>query len=287
MNDLKEVPFFYEVENTKVFAVHHAPISPEKDRGVGVVFCAPFAEEAAIAQRICVDFARILAQQGYHVLRFDYRGCGDSGGEFSEATVTTHVTDIHAMANWLHQQTSYPVCLFGLRLGATLAFLAAGEDPTVHSLLLWEPIVRPTQYMNNFLRTQVLARNMINGEVVESRDRLRGQLEAGQSVDILGFPLGAQCYRELLALDVMQCVKTVRCAISIFSIGKSGNIPKELRELHELLQSMTNEIAVERVIDQPFWIDPNDPWRELRFWHGHESLFERSVHRLEGMTQSD
>jgi len=286
MKDLIEKPFFYEIEDSRVFAVHHAPISPEKDRGLGLVFCAPFAEEAAIAQKICVDFARKLAKQGYHVLRFDYRGCGDSGGDFTDATVTTRVTDIRAMVTWLYQHTSCPVCLFGLRLGATFAILAAGEDPSIRSLLLWEPIIRPAQYMNNFLRTQVLARNIINGEVVESRERLRGRLEAGESVDILGFPLGAQCYRELLELDMLERVNLVQCPVSMFSIGRSGNIPSELRELHGLPRSTNDRITVERVKDQPFWIDPNDPWRELKFWHGHEQLFERSIQGLEGMTHS-
>ena len=69
-----------------------------------------------------------LAAQGWHVLRFDYFGTGDSAGEFDEADLTGWEADIEqALDELLDMAGARKVALVGLRLGATLAARVAAR----------------------------------------------------------------------------------------------------------------------------------------------------------------
>jgi alpha-beta hydrolase superfamily lysophospholipase len=75
-----------------------------------------------------------LADAGYAVLRFDFTGIGASGGEFSETTVSTRVTDINRAARALIERGSGPCGLIGHSLGGAATLLAAGDLHTVRSV---------------------------------------------------------------------------------------------------------------------------------------------------------
>ena len=60
----------------------------------GVLLCHAFAEEKLWSHRVYVTFARELAALGYAVLRFDFRGEGDSDLEFEQATISTRIADV-------------------------------------------------------------------------------------------------------------------------------------------------------------------------------------------------
>jgi alpha-beta hydrolase superfamily lysophospholipase len=82
-------------------------VAPE--RGQGFVFCYPEFEEKLWTERVFVSFARELAARGYHVLRFDSAGHGDSDGEFVHASLSSRLDDldcaVRALAAELGAQT--------------------------------------------------------------------------------------------------------------------------------------------------------------------------------------
>jgi alpha-beta hydrolase superfamily lysophospholipase len=69
--------------------------------------------------------ARHLAREGWTVLRFDFAGIGESGGDFAEETVTRNTQDVVAAAEVLHAEVGGPLCLFGHSLGGAAVLLAA------------------------------------------------------------------------------------------------------------------------------------------------------------------
>ena len=126
---MNETPFFFDGNGYRLFGVVHDPEVEANSRGF--VFCHPFAEEKLWTHRVFVNFARSLAQKGYHVLRFDYMGHGDSEGEFSDSSVETRLADIHSAVVWL--QANRPVevgtGLLGLALWGNAGLHGSREAP--------------------------------------------------------------------------------------------------------------------------------------------------------------
>jgi exosortase A-associated hydrolase 1 len=106
------------------------------------------------SHRQFVLLSRRLAAAGYAVLRFDYRGMGDSAGQ--RRPFDSVSDDIAAAINAL--QTQQPsvrhITLWGLCDGASAALLYCQQtaDPRVHSLCLLNPWVRSEA---SLARTQV------------------------------------------------------------------------------------------------------------------------------------
>lgn len=134
------------------------------DGRMGVVLCNPFGYDALCTHRGWRKLAERLAAAGMPVLRFDYPGTGDADGmEDDPGRVDAWLASVVAAVRHLRAWTGVTrVALVGLRLGATLAALAAerllamdvsgvdspGVDaPGVEALVLLAPPVTGRRYI--------------------------------------------------------------------------------------------------------------------------------------------
>jgi len=78
---------------------------------------------------------RALAQQGVAVLRFDFTGLGESGGDFSATNFSSNIEDIVAAAAFLEQDYSPPGLLIGHSLGGTAMLVAAQRIATTKAVV--------------------------------------------------------------------------------------------------------------------------------------------------------
>jgi pimeloyl-ACP methyl ester carboxylesterase len=115
----------------------------------GVVLCNPFGYDLLCTHRGWRQLAARLATAGMPVLRFDYPGTGDSlGAEEEPGRVEAWIDSIVAAARYLRQSTGVTqVSLCGLRLGATLAALAAERIGDIDSLVLLSPPLSGRNYL--------------------------------------------------------------------------------------------------------------------------------------------
>jgi exosortase A-associated hydrolase 2 len=286
MGGVGQEAFFFENHGSKLFGFLHVPHRRQSmgPQSRGIVFCHPFAEEKTISHRVVNNFARRLCRQGYPVLRFDYRGCGDSEGDFEQATLKTRLADIGKAIDIFFQHTqTVHLSLFGLRLGATLAALTAAGDSRVDSLVLWEPIVDVGKYFDQFLRMQVVAESTWSGKVAKTRKDLLQELTKGNCVDILSFYLSPQCFEEFTRLDVPAQVGFFQGPVLIVGISKQQRKRKDLEDLIRAYQQNDTSPHYLLVPEQPFWIDPNNPFRELVSLRNHELLFNQTVEWLKAL----
>ena len=282
-----EKPFFFENDGLRLFGILHVPTGEGRLYPRGVVFCHPFAEEKTISHRVMTGLARFFCRLGYHVLRFDYRGCGDSEGEFEEANLTTRTEDIKKAILILQQASNAPkVTLLGLRLGATLAALVATKDPGVESLILWEPIVNVRAYFLQFLRMQVMADNLLEGRISKTRESMLRTLKDGNSVEILCFMLSPKCFEEFTAVDMLIQVSGFQGSTLIVNMSRQKRNRKDLQALFQAYSETDRPVQMLEVPERPFWIDHNNPWQEMASWFGHEAIFQQTAHWLNNLQES-
>ena len=91
---IAETPLFFPGAGYSLFGVFHEPVG--SPTGEAFVFCHPFGEEKLWTHRVLVSFARLLAERGHAVLRFDYMGNGDSHGTFQASSLGTMISDVRA-----------------------------------------------------------------------------------------------------------------------------------------------------------------------------------------------
>ena len=92
--------------------------------------------------------ARILAEQGFASLRVDFRGSGDSDGEYQMTTFSTQVSDALAALKYIrrnlrHQVNTRSIGMLGHSQGGLVVSTAAAKDGHVDALVLWSPATCP------------------------------------------------------------------------------------------------------------------------------------------------
>jgi len=153
-----------------------------------VVYIHPFAEEMNKSRRMAAIQARALSQAGYAVLQIDLLGCGDSSGDFSDATWRDWVRDVVEASQWLHHRERAPLWLWGLRAGCLVASAAAHELDTPCCLLFWQAPNAGKTLLQQFLRLKTVG-DMLDGKAKGEAENIRQQLSAGSPVNIAGYTL--------------------------------------------------------------------------------------------------
>jgi uncharacterized protein len=140
------IPILFGSADRPLFGVYSAAVGPS--RGRGVVICPPFGQEYIRSHRTCRMLATRLADQGNDVLRFDYFGTGDSGGEPDELSLAGAIDDAVAAIEEIRDVASVrAVTVIGLRAGALVAARAALASRLVDRLVLWDAVSDGARYV--------------------------------------------------------------------------------------------------------------------------------------------
>jgi uncharacterized protein len=129
----------FDCEGDRLVAVLSRPSTPATD---GVVIVVGGPQYRAGSHRQFVSLARRLTAAGFAVLRFDYRGMGDSDGlprDFQQVDADIRAA-IDALSHYVPCLQS--VTLWGLCDGASAALMYAYQDERVSFLVLANPWAR-------------------------------------------------------------------------------------------------------------------------------------------------
>lgn len=121
----------------------------EEDKNVDfIIFCHCFtcSKETITTFRL----SRLLAAQGYGVLRFDFTGLGNSEGNFAETTFTTTQNDLDSAIDYLAQNYTAPAFIMGHSLGGTTALSIAQNYPTIKGVVTVASPSEPEHVTHHF-----------------------------------------------------------------------------------------------------------------------------------------
>jgi len=169
-------PFFLPTPTGERFCLYHQPAPDRPARGA-ILYVHPFAEELNKSRRMAALQARAFAQAGYGVLLIDLHGCGDSGGDFSEARWELWLDDLTQASGWLAQRRLEPLYIWGLRLGALLA-LDASARIRPQGLVLWQPVLSGRAHLHQFARLHTAA--LLFGDGGQRDDEIAGYTVAAE-----------------------------------------------------------------------------------------------------------
>jgi exosortase A-associated hydrolase 2 len=172
------------------FTLRYEPPAGVPRRGT-VILAPAFAEEMNKCRRMTALCSRRLAQAGCRVIARDLLGCGDSSGDFGDATWEAWVDDLRALLP--EARSSGPLWLWGVRAGALLLPDLLAERPDAN-LLLWQPATSGRTALTQFLRVKV-ASAAIGGKGRVDVKSLRATLDSGRPIEIAGYTIDAALAR--------------------------------------------------------------------------------------------
>lgn len=165
------------------------------------LFLLPLVEERKGTLPLVVHAARCWAEEGICSFFFDYSGCGDSSGIFTNTTPQMLKENIEETFLWVQSHfPQIPICIIGTRIAANFAYeLAIHHSSDVSALIYWSPITGEI-----FLR-QLFQRHMVNdmvayGRAQGNRKHLEEEIFSRKTIDLDGYPLTPEMYFELRSL---------------------------------------------------------------------------------------
>jgi hypothetical protein len=175
---------YFPVSGAHLYTVLHEVTDPV----ARVLLVAPFASERHNSYLPWVRWARHLAADKIEVLRYDYRGIGESTGAFEKMTFADWSQDVGLLAAWLETRSPHaPLVLHGLGLGAVLAGRAFDEG-IGDGLLLWSPPENANQALRATLMRWVGLEQIFKfGDDRKSTSDYIRELEQGSSLEVDGY----------------------------------------------------------------------------------------------------
>ena len=144
--DVEKTAFYLESQGESLFAWLHR--RPNKScHSHGVVVCPPIGVEQLHSHRAIRHLADAVAEHNIPVVRIDYHGTGDSpGSDEDPQRLATWIANVRDTVTWMRDTLGCQrVSVIGLRMGATLAAMAATEQK-IENLILWAPVMKGSRY---------------------------------------------------------------------------------------------------------------------------------------------
>lgn len=190
---------YFEVPNAHLYTVLHRVPDPI----ARVLLVGSFAHERHVSFRPWVRWARYLAARSIEVLRYDYRGVGESMGVFEQMSFDNWLEDVQLLAAWLSDRSPrLPLLLHGLGMGGTLAGLRFHEG-FGDALLLWSAALNANKALRAYLAYWAgLGQLLEPSQSRQTASDLIRQLEQGSLIEAEGYLWSSRLWRDSFDVDL-------------------------------------------------------------------------------------
>lgn len=115
-------------------------VSSEGDKGI-VIICHPHPQhQGTMDNKVVTMTAKAFRELGLRTVRFNYRGVGNSDGEYGASY--GEADDLVAVAKWAREQYGQRLWLGGFSFGCFVAYLKANELAAEQLLLIAPSVER-------------------------------------------------------------------------------------------------------------------------------------------------
>jgi Serine aminopeptidase, S33 len=252
-NDGVEHAGYFKVSGAYLYTVLHEVPKPL----ARVLLVGPFASERHNSYLPWVRWARHLAARRIEVLRYDYRGVGESTGVFEEMTFESWDEDVDHLASWLQMRSpGVPLVLHGLEIGALLAGRAFHKGAG-NGLLLWSPPDNARQALRSTLLRWIGLEHLFkpSGEVRPTGEYIR-QLEQGSFVEVEGYQWSSRIWRDSFDVTLPAPMVDDQTASSVY--GRPVRIVKLDKQAAPLIKG--GFVGYDEAKDFSWLFNPHADW---------------------------
>jgi alpha/beta superfamily hydrolase len=194
---MREVGISFENEGLTLHGMLHLP--EREPRYPCVIILHGYTGNRIGDHQLFVKAARHFCEHGMACLRFDFRGSGESQGDFADVTVDGEISDALAAIRFLRSYDEIDqtgIGLVGLSLGGSVAACVSAHL-TVSSVALWAP----------WVFVDILVER--GGEIVKDPyawlpKNFRDAIKRQGKVDIGGFMRGKAYFESLKQIDPLR-----------------------------------------------------------------------------------
>lgn len=136
---MKELPLTFRSAGQQIVGILHLPDVKRKVPLVVLVH-GWSGNSLGVRNAFFVRAARVFTKSGFAVLRFDFRGSGNSEGRFENQTISSMLLDLKNILGQIAKHEAIDntkVSLVGHSQGGYVSILYAAKDKRVKALILW------------------------------------------------------------------------------------------------------------------------------------------------------
>ncbi|WP_227935096.1 alpha/beta hydrolase family protein [Alkalihalobacillus deserti] len=247
--------------SNQLSAAIHYPIDHEQSSFPTIIFVHGFVSSKVGEHRLFVKAANYFANKGFICFRFDFRGCGESDGDYQEVTVTKQLEELRTAINYVSSLDGVNperMTLVGHSLGGAITALSASQFPSIQTIVLWSPVARPYFDIRSITGTEAI--NTAEKEGV---------------FDYKGFLLSYDFFNDLSHHDPLKKITSYKGSVLLIHGDQDQDIPKEnvTTYLKELKENRN-----ERVIDASYIVGADHTFTNTA-WEN--ELFHKTCQWLE------
>jgi hypothetical protein len=249
----KERAGYFPVSGVHLYTVLHEV----RDPVARVLLVGPFASERHNSYLPWVRWARNLAAENIEVLRYDYRGIGESTGEFEQMTFEDWSQDVRLLSKWFQGRSPHvPLVLHGLGLGAVLAGRAFDEG-IGEGLLLWSPPANANQALRATLMRWVGLEQIFKfGDDRRSASDYIRELEHGSPLEVDGYLWSASLWQDSFQFELPAALASEESAARTYT--RPVRIVKLTRDAAPLTKG--GIVGYDDLKDFRWLFSPNREW---------------------------
>jgi len=151
-----------------------------------IIFCNPLLEERLSCHPYYVYFSKYLADKGFFVFRFDYRGTGESFPPAKTYSIGKYSQQIVKIIELLRKKFTFKkIGVFGIG-SASIPISHVLYADLVDFAVLWEPIINSKRYSKNLFRANLLEQQTIFGKMKFPMDILKNNIKSGGCFTVEG-----------------------------------------------------------------------------------------------------
>ena len=239
----EQLGYIKAVDGSPLYAAWQ-PALMVNDRALPVVIAPPLFEERKSSYAALRKLAMRLAENGHHVLRFDYRGSGESGGDSVKRRLQSMAEDVATARKTLARLSGRKdSALLGLRMGATVVLqesIRAGGEAVV----ALAPVIKGAAQVR-FWRMRSKIRSELTAPSAEKET-----VSNTGVIDFDGYEVSQDFFDDIAAIDLVRDLGRLSCPGLHVQVSHRTDAAPETTALQTTLGSRA-KLAVIRL--DPFW----------------------------------
>ncbi len=176
------------------------------------------------------DLANMFSSSGLLVFRFDFSGCGDSEGDYSETSLTKLGSDLKAILNFVRKRHDVDQDKIGVLAQSFGTSTIVSIEPTVACLVLTGAISNPHKVMKEIFREGY------NPKGVSSRVRSGGNITK----------VGPQFWTDFSKHNLLGSITKIKCPVLFIHGSKDDKVPlSQMMAFYKKANSPKKKVVLE------------------------------------------